>query len=102
MAKRVRQIADDRVEYINIAMKSFKFKFGVEPNTLSDTELKKLKMPVLFLIGENEKVCNPQQAIDRLNKVAPGMKTEIFSGTGHDLLFTHTDEINNMMLEFLK
>lgn len=97
-----KRIADDRVEYINIAMKSFKFKLGVEPNTLTDAELKKLKMPVLFLIGENEKVCNPQLAIDRLNKVAPGIKTELISGTGHDLLFTHTDEINNMMLEFLK
>jgi len=97
-----KKIADDRVEYINIAMKSFKFKLGVEPNTLTDAELNRLKIPVLFLIGENEMVCNPQLAINRLNNIAPEIKTVLIPGTGHDLMFTHTEKVNSIMLDFLK
>jgi pimeloyl-ACP methyl ester carboxylesterase len=100
--KEGKEIVDDRVEYVYIAMKSFKFKTGVEPIMLTDADLNKLTMPVLFLIGEHEIVCNPQLAINRLNKVAPGIKTELISGTGHDLMFTHTDKVNNAMLDFLK
>ena len=100
--KEGKEIADERVEYVYIAMKSFKFKIGVNPITLNDTDLKKLNMPVLFLIGSNEKICDPQLAIDRLNKVAPGIKTELILGTGHDLMFTHTDKVNKIMLDFLK
>ncbi len=100
--KEGKEIVDERVEYVYIAMKSFKFKTGVEPIMLTDTDMKKLTMPVLFLIGEHDSVCNPQLAIHRLNTVAPGIKTELFSGTGHDLMFTHTEKINKTMLDFLK
>ena len=100
--KEGKKIVDDRVEYFNIAMKSFKFKLGVQPNMLTDTELNKLSMPVLYLIGEHDTVCNPKLAIERLNKVAPEIKTELISGTGHDLMFTHTEMVNNTMLNFLK
>jgi pimeloyl-ACP methyl ester carboxylesterase len=101
-SKEGKKIVDDRVEYFNIAMKSFKFKLGVQPNMLTDIELNKLSMPVLYLIGEHDTVCNPKLAIERLNKAAPEIKTELISGTGHDLMFTHTDKINKLMLDFLK
>jgi len=100
--KEGKQIVDDRVEYFDIAMKSFKLKKGVNPNMLSDEELHKLTMPVLFLIGEHDYVCRPQQAIDRLNKVVPSIDTELISGTGHDIMFTHTDKVNNLMLDFFE
>lgn len=100
--KEGKEIVDERVEYFNLAMKSFKFKLGVPPNKLTDAELMNLTMPVLFLIGENDRVCKPDHAIARLNKVAPAIKTELFRNTGHDLMFTHTDKINALMLEFLK
>jgi pimeloyl-ACP methyl ester carboxylesterase len=95
-------IADERVEFLSIAYKSFKFKAGVNPIVLDNSDLKKLKMPVLFLMGENEKICDPHQAIDRLKKVVPGVQTQLFNGTGHDLLFTHADKMNVLVLEFLK
>lgn len=100
--KEGKEIVDDRVEYFNLAMKSFKFKLGVAPNKLTDDELKKLTMPVLYLIGEHDTVCKPDMAIGRLNRVAPEITTELFPDTGHDLMFTHADKINNLMLDFLK
>lgn len=99
--KEGKNIVDDRVEYFNIAMKSFKFKMGVQPNMLTDVELNKLTMPVLYLIGEHDTVCNPKLAVERLNEVAPEIKTELVQDTGHDLMFTHTDRINKLMLDFL-
>lgn len=101
-SKEGKEIVDERVEYFNLAMKSFKFKFGVAPNMLTDTELKNLTMPVLYLIGEHDTVCKPDLAIERLSKVAPEIKTELFTDTGHDLMFTHTEKINKLMLDFLK
>jgi len=100
--KEGKQITDDRVDYFHLAMKSFKFKLGVSPNKLTDAELNNLTMPVLYLIGEHDAVCKPNLAIERLNKVAPQITTELFLGTGHDLMFTHTDKINTLMLDFLK
>lgn len=93
---------DDRVEYFNIAMKSFKFKMGVQPNMLTDVELSKLTMPVLYLIGEHDIVCDPKLAVERLDEVVPEIQTELISNTGHDLMYTHTDMVNNAMLNFLE
>jgi pimeloyl-ACP methyl ester carboxylesterase len=100
--KEGKKVVDDQVEYFNLAMKSFKFKLGAQPNTLTDMELNKLTMPALYLIGEHDTVCIPKLAIERLNKVVPDIKTELISDTGHDLMFTHTDKVNKTMLNFLK
>jgi pimeloyl-ACP methyl ester carboxylesterase len=97
-----KQLVEDRIEYYQIALKSFKFKQPVNPTLLSDSEFQKLKMPVLFLIGEHETLYNANEAISRLNRVNPAIRTELIPGTGHDLLFTHTDMVNRKILEFLE
>jgi pimeloyl-ACP methyl ester carboxylesterase len=99
---RGKQIVEDEIDYFEIAMKCFKIKQGVLPTVLSDSELQQLKMPVLFLVGENETCYNGMDAINRLKKTAPEIETELIKGTGHDLMFTHTDTINKRILEFLK
>lgn len=99
---RGKQIVKDEIDYFEMAMKCFKIKQGVLPTVLSDVELQRLKIPVLFLVGENETCYNGLDAINRLNKVAPNIETELIKGTGHDLMFTHTDMVNKRILEFLK
>lgn len=83
-------------------MKCFKLKQGVLPTVLCDSELQQLKIPVLFFVGENETCYNGNDAVNRLNKVAPKIETEFIKGTGHDLMFTHTSVVNKRILEFLK
>lgn len=100
--KEGKEIVEDRLNYFNVAMKCFKFKMGVQPNMLTDDDLTKLKMPVLYLIGEHDTVCKPELAIERLNRIVPEIKTELFQNTGHDLMFTHTEKINKLMLDFLE
>lgn len=95
------KLIEDRIDYYTIALKCFKLKQGVEPTVLTDTELVTLKPPVLYLVGENETCYNGQEATNRLNKVAPRIETELIQGTGHDLMFTHTETVNKRILEFL-
>lgn len=102
MGDRGKKIVNDEIDYFQIAMKCFKLKQGVLPTVLTDSELQQLKSPVLYLVGEHETLYNADSAISRLNKVAPGIETEYFLNTGHDLMFTHTEMVNKRILEFLK
>jgi pimeloyl-ACP methyl ester carboxylesterase len=102
MGKASKEIVDERIDYVEIAYGTFKFKEPVNPTVLTDSELQSLKAPLLFLIGAHETMYDPRSAINRLNKVAPKIETELISGTGHDLLFTHTAIVNQRILEFLK
>ena len=59
-------------------------------------------MPVLFLVGENEKIYSAQEAVERLNNIAPQIKTEFIPGAGHDLSVVQADVVNQKILEFLE
>ena len=96
-----KQLVEDRINYYQMALKCFKFKQTPTPTVLTDAEFQRLQMPVLFLVGEHETVYDAKSAIDRLSRVNPKIKTELISGTGHDLMFTHTEVVNQKVLEFL-
>ena len=74
----------------------------VSPTVLTDEELNALKMPVLFMIGENEKICSAEEAVARLKKVAPHIKAEIIPGAGHDLPASQAELVNQKILDFLE
>ncbi len=59
-------------------------------------------MPALYLVGENEKIYSAQEAVQRLNKVAPHIKTEVIPNAGHDLTIVQAEMVNRKVLEFLK
>ena len=96
------KLVEDRIDYYQMAMKCFKLKMGVQPTVLTDVELQTITIPVLCLIGNHETIYNGKNAIYRLNKVAPKIEAELIQGTGHDLMFTHTELVNKRILEFLK
>ena len=92
-------------EWVNdafMAMGYFKPKRMVNPTVLEDTELQSIKVPMLYLIGENEKIYSAQKAIQRLNKVASHIKTEVIPNAGHDLTIVQAEMVNRKILEFLK
>ena len=97
-----KEIVEDRIDYYQIALKCFKFKQPVNPTILTDEELQSITVPTLYLIGKNETMYDPQEAIERLNRVAPDIKTEMLSGCGHDLIIVKRVEINKRILEFLE
>jgi pimeloyl-ACP methyl ester carboxylesterase len=97
-----KQLVEDRIDYYQTALKCFKFKQTPTPTVLTDEEFKKLNMPVLFMVGEHETVYDPKSAIDRIRRVNPRIRTELILGTGHDLMFTHTEVVNQKVLGFLE
>lgn len=68
---------------------------------MSDKELQHLTMPTLFLAGENEVLYSAQNAVQRLNEVAPQIQTEVIPNAGHDLLLVQTEMVNQKIVTFL-
>jgi len=94
-------IVRDLVEDAFIGLRCFKLKMPVAPTILSDEELGRIKMPALFLVGENEVIYPAQKAIQRLNTIAPAIKTKIIPNAGHDLTIVQAEMVNELVLEFL-
>jgi pimeloyl-ACP methyl ester carboxylesterase len=95
------EMIDFFVENMYQGLRCFKFKMLVSPTVLTDQELQNLNLPTLFLVGENEKIYSAQEAIQRLNRVAPHIKTELIPGAGHDLTVVQAEMVNRIILDFL-
>ncbi len=95
-----RKTVDEYINEVMIARRCFKLKAPVGPAVLESQELKNIKTPALFLVGENEKLYSAQEALTRLNDVAPQIEAEIISGAGHNLLFVQNELVVNKLLSF--
>ena len=97
-----RNMLEEWVDEAYIATRTFKPTSLVNPHVLSNTELMHLRMPILFLVGENEKIYSAQQAVERLNTVVPNIETAIIPNAGHDLTLVQADVVNGRILDFLE
>jgi len=97
-----RTLVEDMLDDVFIALRCFKFKMPVHPTVLEDEELQSIKVPALFLVGENEKIYPAQKAVQRLDNVAPQIKLEVIPNAGHDLTIVQAEIVNKKILEFLK
>jgi pimeloyl-ACP methyl ester carboxylesterase len=82
-------------------MECFSFRMPVTPTVLTDEELRSLMVPVLFLVGEHEVVYPADNAVHRLNTVAPGIVTEVIQNASHDLTISQTRTVNSRATVFL-
>ena len=94
--------ANEWVDQVDLGLRSFKPKMLVSPTVLSDEELKSLEVPVLFMVGENEKIYSPQEALSRLRRTAPQIETALIPGAGHDLTAVRADLVSQKILEFFE
>ncbi len=68
----------------------------------SDDELNGMEVPVLYVVGENDGVCDdPRAAVARVNAVAPRIETMLVPGAGHDALVTRREVIAARVVRFL-
>jgi pimeloyl-ACP methyl ester carboxylesterase len=84
-----------------LALSSFEFRQMVNPHVLTDEELSSFDVPVLFLVGENEKIYSPLAAVERLNRVNPAIETRVVQGAGHDLTLVKAELVDSLVLQFL-
>lgn len=84
-----------------MAMKCFRFRMPITPTVLTDEELQSFKIPVLFLVGENEVVYPADKAVQRIKAVAPLVATEVIQNASHDLTISQTAIVNRKASSFL-
>jgi pimeloyl-ACP methyl ester carboxylesterase len=97
-----RIMLEEEVDAVLVRMRCYKPIRLVNPTVLKDVELKRIKVPALYLVGEHEKIYSAQKAVQRLHKAAPQIKTEVIPDAGHDVTFVQTEIVNTKVLEFLK
>lgn len=95
------RLFDDWTESIYLGSRCFKPKMLVSPTVLTDKELQSLKVPSLYVVGENEKIYSAQAALERLGRVAPRIETKLIHDAGHDLTIVQSKMVNEIVLEFL-
>jgi pimeloyl-ACP methyl ester carboxylesterase len=98
---KLQQLVEDHIDEAYLAVRSFKSSSIVYPNVFSDQELQGLALPMLFLVGENEKIYSPNMVLERLHKVAPHIQTQLIKGAGHDLSMVKAKQVNELILKFL-
>lgn len=96
-----RASVDAMIEDGYLGLRSYRRTRVIPPSILTDDELRALSVPTLFLVGENEKIYSPNEAVRRLNEVVPRIRTEIISGAGHDLAVAQSRRVNQRILNFL-
>ena len=65
-------------------------------------DLKKADVPVLLVHGDADQIVPLEVSAERADKLIPDSRLEVISGAPHGLNYTHTDELNKLMLDFLK
>ena len=96
-----RALIEEQVDEALLAARSFKRKKLVNPSVLTDKELQSIKIPTLFMVGENEKIYSPHEVLERLNRVAPQIQTKLILNAGHDLTMVEAETVNKLIIEFL-
>jgi len=96
-----RTFLDDHLDGLRLAIRSFKTKMPASMTVLSDDELKGITVPVLYIAGENEKMYSVPEAVKRLDSISPLIRTDVVPNTGHCLMFSHPEVVNDKILGFL-
>jgi pimeloyl-ACP methyl ester carboxylesterase len=97
------KLIDEMTEDLALAFECFglrRLTQMIEPKVAEDEKLR-LQVPTLFVIGENEVIYPPQEALDRLARVAPQIQRLVIPGVGHDLTWLAPAEVNRQVLAFL-
>lgn len=99
---RTRARVDEMVEEDLLARRCFKKKKFVRPTRLTDANWKEMKVPTLFLVGENDRTYSAQRAVHRLCRVAPQVEAKIAPNTDHYILQVNPDWVVRSVLRFLE
>ena len=73
---------------------------GVMPSVFSAEELGKLRMPVLMLLGDHDKL-NPPSVIARARQAISHIQAEIIPNAGHMLSMEQPERVGSRILSFL-
>ena len=96
-----RPMIDELIEDAILARRCFKRRNLILPNVLSDDDWQCIKAPTLFLVGANEVTYPAEEAIAKLNRIAPEIQTAIAPGADHHLTIVKPLWLTDKVLRFL-
>ena len=70
-------------------------------NVFSDVELSSINVPTLFIVGENEVIYDPVAAIEKVDRLIPGVETRLVPDAGHLVSMEQPALVNQHILKFL-
>ncbi|SIN60682.1 Pimeloyl-ACP methyl ester carboxylesterase [Parasphingorhabdus marina DSM 22363] len=100
--ERTRLRLDEMVDEDLLARRCFKRRKFVSPTRLTDTNWRELRVPMLFLVGENDRTYPANRAVRRLHRQAPGIKAEIAPNTDHYIFLVNPEWVVRNILGFLQ
>ena len=74
-------------------------KIGTMPSLMSDEVLRKLTMPVLLLVGDEDKL-NGENTLERAKRLIPHLEAGIIPHAGHCLSMDQAEIVNERMIQF--
>jgi pimeloyl-ACP methyl ester carboxylesterase len=96
-----RAVVDAMVDEQLLARKCFKRRTFLIPTVLADSDWQSLRVPTLFLVGENEVSYSAREAVRRLDRVAPNVTSIIAANADHHLTLCRPGWTSDRVLEFL-
>ncbi len=69
---------------------------------LSDDELRGMRVPTLFLMGDQEVLCDPAKALARARRLIPNFDGDLVPWSSHGMCFTQYRIVDMCVLDFLK
>ena len=100
------EIEDWRVmDLIYLGIKHFRMPPGtlrIAAIPVSDHELRTMRMPVLFLMGRNEVLCDAAAALARARRLVPDFQGELIPHSRHDMCASRYRIVDALVLEFLE
>lgn len=73
---------------------------GLFPPVYTNDELRRLKTPLLLLVGDKERVLDPARALERARRMVPDIEAEIVPGSGHALPIDQPAIVNERLQKF--
>ncbi|TNE50531.1 MAG: alpha/beta hydrolase [Deltaproteobacteria bacterium] len=73
----------------------------IPPSIMTDEQLQSIEVPLLLLLGDQEKIYDANKAIERAERLVPHIETELISPASHDLIVGQAEAVNRRILQFL-
>lgn len=102
MARKDPHWLDELLDEMRTGMRSLGPRSLPMPQVWTDAQWQAPTVPTLFLVGEHETIYDPREAVLRLRRVAPEVRSEIIPGAGHDLSIVQAETVDRRIVEFVK
>jgi pimeloyl-ACP methyl ester carboxylesterase len=89
------------LDLFRVGMLTTRFSNIPRPDRYTLKELQNVKVPTLFLVGENDVFYSPVQAVKRAQKLIPRIEAGIIPNAGHGLTLEKARTVNERILKFL-